>query len=229
MNRKFNMEPPVLDIQLFTQLALRKCNSISSIRQRTPSFGRIQTKSIRSTRTLDSTFMADYHNELDTLRRKWESRVFQFWGTYWDKSPIPESLGQEYLATNRQDSSHVQLQSPEPAQTSKDYPPRFSIFGRDLRQWHMYLELKRHQAKAVILKRKIDHKYRHELGLRKCKTSAEDFPVDINDLACFWEPWYVTEYQPSPYMRQKAGTNYTIREYYSSDHRLRLRKVHLDG
>ncbi|KAI2631036.1 hypothetical protein GGR54DRAFT_585249 [Hypoxylon sp. NC1633] len=222
------MDPLIMDIQLVAQLALDQWNSNASTQHagRAPSFGKIHTKSIRSTRTLDSNFMADYHTELDSLRRQWETRVFQYWETSWDSHSIQGSIAPDTPLLYRKDSAFAPSQPLQSSQKLRNRLRGFSMLERNVQQWCRFLELKRHRAKAIDAKRKIDFKYRRQLGLRNCMTSPKDFPTDLDDLACYWDPWYVTEYQPTPYIRSTIGGSYTVSEYYSSDHQLRLRRVH---
>ncbi|KAI1378173.1 hypothetical protein F4677DRAFT_385084 [Hypoxylon crocopeplum] len=223
------MDPLLTDAQLLAQLALKEWSSNTTIRHtgRAPSFGKIHTKSIRSTRTLDSNFMAEYHTELDNIRCQWEMRVFRYWERCWDRSHSAQGcLGQERPVRFRFDSCSAQVQLLQPSRTPGDCFRGLSALKRNIQRLYRRLELKRHQTKAISSKQKIDVKYRRQLGMRKCKTGADDFPIDLEDLVCYWDPWYVTEFQPTPYVRSTIGGSYTIDEYYSSDHQLRLRKVH---
>ncbi|KAI5867934.1 hypothetical protein GGS23DRAFT_2569 [Durotheca rogersii] len=160
---------------------------------RSPAFGRIHSKLYPSTRTLDSQFMADYHGELDLLRRQWETRVFRYWEAYWGKT---------YSATAKRQKVEGSVQ-----------------------QLYEYAKLKSCQYQAIRRKRRVDTSYRRHLGLRDRPTGANDFPTDLDELASYWDVWYVTESQPTPYVRQRRGGGYIINEYYSSDDQLRLRKV----
>ncbi|KAI0834883.1 hypothetical protein F5Y06DRAFT_144411 [Hypoxylon sp. FL0890] len=205
-----------------TRSNLTQSNSNANIPHigRLPCFGRIHTKSFPSTRTLDSKFLAEYHGELDTLRRQWEARVLDYWEAYWDRfySAQGEELTRERAPTE-------QAGQQQPSKSFKDHLQVFSILEKNVQQLFKNLELKRHQVKAISSKRKIDAKYRKNLGMRSRKTSAEDFPIQLDEFACYWDPWHVTEPQPTPYMRSRIGINYIINEYYASDHELRLRKV----
>ncbi|OTA95742.1 hypothetical protein M434DRAFT_393602 [Hypoxylon sp. CO27-5] len=187
---------------------------------RLPCFGRIHTKSFPSTRTLDSKFLAEYHGELDSLRRQWEIRVLNYWEAYWDRF---------YSVHGYMDieSSPPALNRPlQPSKPFEDCLRVFSRLERNVQQLLKHLELKKHQVKAMSRKRKIDAKYRSQLGMRPRKTSAEDFPIELEEFACYWDPWHVTEPQPTPYMRSRSGGgDYIINEYYTSDHERRLRII----
>ncbi|KAI0145747.1 hypothetical protein F4776DRAFT_373423 [Hypoxylon sp. NC0597] len=184
---------------------------------RLPCFGRIHTKSFPSTRTLDSKFLAEYHGELDSLRRQWETRVLDYWEAYWDKF---------YSIHGYMDIESSPPALTRPPQPSKPFEDCLRVLERNVQHLLKYLELKKHQAKAISCKRKIDVKYRSQLGMRPRKTSSEDFPIKLEEFACYWDPWHVTEPQPTPYMRSRSkGNDYIINEFYASDHELRLRII----
>ncbi|KAI1143627.1 hypothetical protein F5Y05DRAFT_361989 [Hypoxylon sp. FL0543] len=204
-----------------TRPTLTKSISNASIPHigRLPCFGRIHTKSFPSTRTLDSKFLADYHSELNTLRRQWEARVLDYWEAYWDRFYSVQG------EPKQESSTPDQTQLSRPSRPFKHCSQGFAILERNVQQFFKHLALKRHQGKAINSKRKIDARYRSQLGMRTRKTSAEDFPIQLDEFACYWDPWHVTEPQPTPYMRSQIGIKYIINEYYASDHELRLRKV----
>ncbi|KAI1408816.1 hypothetical protein F5Y13DRAFT_171822 [Hypoxylon sp. FL1857] len=201
-----------------TQPALVQSSSNASVPHigRLPCFGTIHTKSFPSTRTLDSRFLAEYHSELNDLRRQWETRVLDYWESYWERFySIQGELDRDGPFTD-------QIQPQQPPSSFKDY---VHVLERNVQQLLKHMELKRHQVKAISSKRKIDAKYRSQLGMRHRKTSADDFPIKLDEFACYWDPWHVTEPQPTPYMRSRIGGTYIVNEYYDSDHQLRLRKV----
>ncbi|KAL7626353.1 hypothetical protein AAE478_003125 [Parahypoxylon ruwenzoriense] len=203
--------------------------SIPAVGKRWPSFGRIHTKLFPSTRTLDSRFMNAYHDELDALHRQWEVCVFQYWESYWVRTHSVLGDQDPNVPPPTEDLSPAQSQLLKPFYVFKDLLDRFSIRGWDIQQLWKYTELKGCQRKAMYCKRKIDFKYRRQLGLRNCKTIPEDFPTDLDELASYWDMWYVTESQPAPYMKPRFGGGYIVNEYYSSDDQLRLRKVRQVG
>ncbi|OTB00130.1 hypothetical protein M426DRAFT_268255 [Hypoxylon sp. CI-4A] len=207
------------------------CSSSTSIPNfdfaRLPCFGQIHTKLMPSTRTLDSRFLFDYHSELDSLHRVWELRVLDYWESHWHRNhPVQGCRNREEPMMGYLYRSTSAGERPRhPSRSLKDYLRRFSLLERHIRDYLEQKHLKRDQIKAVTAKREIDAHYRNQLGMRERETDLEDFPLELDELVCYWDPWYVTEWQPTPYMRSKAGGNYMVNEYYSSDHQLRLRKV----
>ncbi|KAI1396108.1 hypothetical protein F4819DRAFT_151498 [Hypoxylon fuscum] len=211
-----------------SQLALSQyhSNRAAPFFGKSPFFGEIHTKLFPSTRTLDSTFLAEYHDRLDALRRQWEARVFRYWEMYWDTHSVQGSQTLDSRYSSAQSDASTLKNSVQACWTFRCCFRGYSELEKHVQQLYRLYELKRRQAKSVKLKRKIDATYRDQLGMRRLKTSTEDFPMDLDDLTCYWDPWYVTESQPTPYVRPTYGETYTINEYYSSNHQLRLKKVH---
>ncbi|KAI0887556.1 uncharacterized protein GGS22DRAFT_186390 [Annulohypoxylon maeteangense] len=194
---------------------------------RLPCFGNIHLKRFPSTRTLDSNFLAEYHGELDALSHDWEKRVFEYWEMYWDRmSSVQGIMGQGEPLEYVNCSSSAQAESLHPSRSLKDYLRGLAAFNKHIQLYYKQQELKRHQTKAIGTKQRIDKKYRSQLGMRIHETTVEDFPTNLEEMTCYWDPWYVTEPEPRPYMRPKIGGSYIVNEYYSSDHKLRLRKVY---
>ncbi|KAI1096601.1 hypothetical protein F5B19DRAFT_488555 [Rostrohypoxylon terebratum] len=194
---------------------------------RLPCFGNIHLKRFPSTRSLDSSSLAEYHGELDSLSQDWEHHVFEYWEMYWDKmSSVQGGSDHDEPVEYPQYSSSPQADSSHSSKSLKDYVRGLATFNKHVQLYHKLQELKRHQTKAIANKQKIDKKYRDELGMRAHETTVEDFPINLEEMTCYWDPWYVTEPEPRPYMRPEIGGSYVVNEYYSSDHKLRLRKVY---
>ncbi|KAI1450651.1 hypothetical protein F5Y02DRAFT_45 [Annulohypoxylon stygium] len=209
----------------------RSSSSNSSVHRfgRLPYFGNIHLKRFPSTRSLDSNSLAEYHGELDALSKDWEKHVFEYWEMYWDKMSSGQGgIDQEEPMEYLQHSPPTQAGSPRPSpsESLKDYVRGLATFNKHIQLYSKLQELKRHQAKAITNKQKIDKRYRDELGMRIHETTVEDFPINLEEMTCYWDPWYVTEPEPRPYMRPEIGGTYIVNEYYSSDHKLRLRKVY---
>ncbi|KAI1460566.1 hypothetical protein F4805DRAFT_454497 [Annulohypoxylon moriforme] len=208
-------------------LSRRSSDSSTHRFGRLPCFGNIHLKRFPSTRTLDSNSLAEYHGELDALSQDWENRVFEYWEMYWDRmSSVQGSMGQDEPLEYVNCSSSAQAGPLHPSKSLKDYLRGLVALNKHIQLYYKQQELKRHQTKAISTKQKIDKKYRDQLGMKIHETTAEDFPTSLEEMTCYWDPWYVTEPEPRPYMRPKVGGSYIVNEYYSSDHELRLRKVY---